>query len=147
MRRERRLMGPALAGQRAPPHANQSTLSAHGVPSWGAAPTTVLRGEGVRLMAEGMAADGPQAGLTEQLKDALYQAYQQFVVTHRGEVSPATATHGVLAATAHILVAIHGQVSPDEEALVSWDAYKGTCVVELDRRLREPQTAHGGDER
>jgi hypothetical protein len=95
-------------------------------------------------MAEGMAAAGPQAGLTEQLKDTLYQAYQQFVMTHPGDVSPATATHGVLAAAAHILVTIHGHASPDEEALVSWDAFKDTCVAEFDRLLREPQAAHGG---
>jgi hypothetical protein len=95
-------------------------------------------------MSEEMAADGPQVGLTEQLKDALYHAYQQFVGAHPGEVSPATATHGVLAAAAHILVTIHGQASPDEEALVSWDAFKDTCVAELDRLLREPQEAHGG---
>jgi hypothetical protein len=70
-----------------------------------------------------MAADGPQAGLAAQLRDALYQAYQHFVATHPGEVSPATATHGVLAAAAHILVTIHGHASPDEEALVSWGAF------------------------
>jgi hypothetical protein len=103
-----------------------------------------MGGEGVRLMAEGMATDGPQAGLTEQLKDALYQAYQQWVATHAGEVSPATATPGVLAAAALILVTIHGQASPDEEALVSWDAFKATCVAELDRFMSEPQAAHGG---
>jgi hypothetical protein len=73
-----------------------------------------IRGEGARLMSEGMATDGPQVGPTEQLKDALYQAYQQFVATHPGDMSPATATHGVLAAAAHILVTIHGQASPDE---------------------------------
>jgi hypothetical protein len=95
-------------------------------------------------MSEGMATDGPQVGPTEQLKDALYQAYQQFVATHPGDMSPATATHGVLAAAAHILVTIHGQASPDEEALVSWDAFKDTCVVELDRIMREPQEAPGG---
>ena len=98
-------------------------------------------------MAEGMAADGPQAGLTAQLRDALYQAYQHFVARHPGEVSPATATHGVLAAAAHILVTIHGQASPDEEALVSWDAFTDTYVTELARLLREPQDASGGDER
>ena len=98
-------------------------------------------------MAEGMAADGPQVGLTEQLRNALYQAYQQYVATHPGEMSPATATHGVLAAAALILVTIHGQASPDEEALVSWDAFKATCIAELDRLMSEPQVAHGGDER
>ncbi len=67
-------------------------------------------------MAKEMAADGPDVRLTEQLKDALYQVYQQFLAAHPGEVSPATATHGVLAAAAKILVMVHGHASPDEEA-------------------------------
>jgi hypothetical protein len=107
---------------------------------------TVIRNEGARRMAEEMAAGGPDVRLTEQLKDALYQVYQQFLAAHPGEVSPATATHGVLAA-AHILITVHGQASPDEEALVSWEIYKDTCLAELDRMMSEPQAAGGGDAR
>jgi hypothetical protein len=95
-------------------------------------------------MLEQMAADGPNPGLTEQLVDALYQAYQAFHTAHPGEVSPATATHGVLAATAKILVTVHGHASPDEEALVSWGAYQDACVAALDRLMREPHGASGG---
>ncbi len=95
-------------------------------------------------MAEGMAAEGPQEGLTEQLRDALYRVYHDFLAAHPGEVSPATATHGVLAAAAAILVTVHGQASPDEEALVSWELYKEACVAELDRLLSTPQGAGGG---
>jgi hypothetical protein len=98
-------------------------------------------------MAKEMAADGPDVRLTEQLKDALYQVYQQFLAAHPGEVSPATATHGVLGAAANILITIHGQASPDEEALVSWELYKDNCLAELDRMLSEPQATGGGDAR
>jgi len=98
-------------------------------------------------MAEEMTADGPDVRLTEQLKDALYQVYQQFRAAHPGKVSPATATHGVLAAAANILITVHGQASPDEEALVSWDAFKDTCLAELDRLMSEPQAAGDGDAR
>ena len=98
-------------------------------------------------MAEEMAAAGPDVGLSEQLKDALYQVYQQFLAAHPGEVSPATATHGVLAAAAHILVTVHGQASPDEEALVSWELYKDACLAELDRVMSEPRAAGGGETR
>jgi hypothetical protein len=98
-------------------------------------------------MAEEMAADGPDVRLTEQLKDALYQVYQQFLAAHPGEVSPATATHGVLAAAANILITVHGQANPDEEALVSWEIYKDNCLAELDRIMSEPQAAGGGDAR
>ena len=96
-------------------------------------------------MAKEMAADGPDVRLREQLKDALYQVYQQFLAAHPGEVSPATATQGVLAAAANILITVHGQASPDEEALVSWAMYKDNCLTELDRILSEPQAA--GDTR
>jgi hypothetical protein len=92
-------------------------------------------------MSEQMAADGPQGVLTEQLVGALYQVYQQFLAAHPGEVSPATATHGVLEAAAKILVTVHGHASPDEEALVSWEVYKDACVAELDRVMSEPQDA------
>jgi hypothetical protein len=108
---------------------------------------TVIRREGARRMAERMAADGPDVRLTEQLKDALYQLYQEFLAAHPGEVSPATATHGVLAAAANILLTVHGQASPDEEALVSWELYKDGCLAELDRMMSEPQAAGGGDAR
>ena len=94
-------------------------------------------------MGEGMAAEGPQGGLIEQLRDALYQVYHDFLAAHPGEVSPATATHGVLAAAAQTLITVHGQASPDEDALVSWDAYKETCIAELDRLLSDPQAASG----
>jgi hypothetical protein len=93
-----------------------------------------------------MVADGPDMGLTEQLIDALYQAYQAFVAAHPGEVSPATATHGVIAAAAKLLVTVHGHASPDEEALVSWEVYKDACVAEFNRTLSEPQEAGGRDE-
>lgn len=90
-------------------------------------------------MAEGMmAADGPHQGHTEELIDALYQAYEAVLAAHPGEVSLATATHGVLAAAAKILVTVHGHASPDEEALVSWEVYKDACVAELDRILGAP---------
>jgi NAD(P)-dependent dehydrogenase (short-subunit alcohol dehydrogenase family) len=108
---------------------------------------TAIRKEGARRMAEEMAADGPDVGLTEQMKDALYQVYQQFLAAYPGEVSPATATHGVLAAAVHILITVHSQASPDEEALVSWERYKNTCLAELDRMMSEPQAAGGGDAR
>ena len=98
-------------------------------------------------MAEEMAAGGPDVGLTEQLKDALYQAYRQFLTAHPGEVSLATTTHGVLAAAAHILITFHGQASPDEEALVSWELYKDACLAEFDRVMSEPQAARGGEPR
>ena len=94
-------------------------------------------------MGEGMAAEGPQGGLIEQLRDVLSQVYDDFLAAHPGEVSPATATHGVLAAAAKILITVHGQASPDEDALVSWDAYKEACIAELDRRLSDPQAASG----
>jgi hypothetical protein len=94
-------------------------------------------------MAQEMAADGPDVRLTEQLKDALYQGYHQFLAAHPGEVSPATATHGVLTAAANILITVHGQASPDEEALVSWEMYKDTCLAEFARILSEPQAAGG----
>ena len=98
-------------------------------------------------MAEGMAADGPDGGLTEQLKDALFQVYQEFLEAHPGELSPATARGGVIAGMAKILVTIHGQASPDEEALVSWEVYKSACLAELDRIMSEPQEASGEDSR
>jgi hypothetical protein len=104
---------------------------------------SVIVPEEARRMAEEMAADGPDMRLTEQLKDALYQVYQQFLAAHPGEVSPATATHGVLAAAANILITVHGQTSPDEEALVSWELYKDACLAEFDRVMSEPR---GGGE-
>jgi hypothetical protein len=98
-------------------------------------------------MADEMAADGPDVGLTEQLSDAIYQVYHAFVAAHPGEVSPPTATTGVLAAAAKILVTIHGHASPDEEALVSWEAFKDACVAEFGQMMSAPQDASGGDER
>jgi hypothetical protein len=98
-------------------------------------------------MTEKMAADGPDGGLTEQLSDALYQAYHAFLAAHPGEVSPSTATTGVLAAAAKILVTVHGHASPDEEALVSWEVFKDACVAELGRLMSAPQGVSGGGER
>jgi hypothetical protein len=95
-------------------------------------------------MSGGMAADGPNVVLMERLMDALYQAYQTFLAAHPGEVSPATATNGVLSAAAKMLIIVHGHASPDEEELVSWDVYKDACVAELDRILSAPQDASGG---
>jgi hypothetical protein len=63
---------------------------------------------------------------------------------HPGEVSPATGTAGVLAATAKLLIIIHGHANPDEEELVSWDASKDACVADLARLLSEPHNPGGG---
>jgi hypothetical protein len=98
-------------------------------------------------MAEEMAADGQDVGLTEQLSDALYQVYHAFLAAHPGEVSPATATTGVLAAAAKILVTVHGHASPDEEALVSWEAFKDACMAEFGQIMSVPQDASSGGER
>jgi hypothetical protein len=98
-------------------------------------------------MAEEMAADGPNGGLAEQLSDVLYQAYHAFLAAHPGEVSPATATTGVLGAAAKILVTVHGHASPDEEALVSWEAFKDACIAEFGRVMSAPPDASGSCER
>jgi hypothetical protein len=95
-------------------------------------------------MSEERAAGGPNVVLTDQLIDALHQAYQAFLEAHPGEVSPATATNGVLAATAKLLIIVHGHANPDEEELVSWDVYKDACVADLARLLSEPQHPGGG---
>jgi hypothetical protein len=95
-------------------------------------------------MSEERAAHGPNIVLAEQLSDALYMAYHAFVEAHPGEVSPATATTGVLAATAKLLIIVHGHANPDEEELVSWDVYKDACVADLARLLSEPQNPGGG---
>jgi hypothetical protein len=108
---------------------------------------SAVRRERAGGMAEGIIVDGPEGGLTEHLKDALLQVYQEFLEAHPGEVSPAAARRGVIAATAKMLVTIHGHASPDEEALVSWEAYKNGCLAELDRIRSEPQDASGEDSR
>ena len=65
-------------------------------------------------MSEERAAHGPNIVLAEQLgSDALYMAYHAFVEAHPGEVSP-PATTGVLAATAKLLIIVHGHANPDE---------------------------------
>jgi hypothetical protein len=49
-----------------------------------------------------------------------------------------------LAATAKLLIIVHGHANPKEEELVSWDAYKGACVADLARLLSEPHNPSGG---
>jgi len=95
-------------------------------------------------MSEERAPGGPNIALAAQLSDALYGAYHTFLEAHPGEVSPATATDGVLAATAKLLIIVHGHANPDEEELVSWDVYKDACVADLARLLSEPQSPGGG---